>query len=213
MYFLDISLLWLMARTLFTLWVTGLLYRKVARWLHSRDVVRKNGSQNPPSYPHADPIFGIDLFLLYKKAFQDRNFLDLNWRLFEQYGKTFQANRLGVRVIKTMDPNITKYVHATYFDHFGVERIRSGAEYLWGDGITVVEGEKWATRRRLLKPSFDVVHVANLENRSLGKHIARLMDLIPRDGSTVDLMPLFRRLVRFVTRLLLIMIANKCRRV
>ncbi|KUJ20857.1 cytochrome P450 [Mollisia scopiformis] len=56
------------------------------------------------------------------------------------------------------------------------------------------KGEKWAIRRKLIKPSFDVIHIANLDNRSLGRHVERLMDLIPRDTSTVDLMPLFRRL-------------------
>lgn len=119
-------------------------------------------------------------------------------QLFEKYGKTYRVNRLGSRVIVTMNPEITKCVHATNFDNFGVESIRSGAEYLWGDGITVVEGEKWAVRRKLIKPSFDVVHIGNLENRSLGRHVERLMDLLPRDGSTVDLMPLFRRLVSVI---------------
>jgi hypothetical protein len=178
----DMPSLWLIVRTLLSLWILGVLYRIVGAWLHHRSVVRKNGCQAPPSYPHKDPIFGLDLFLSYKKAFKERKFLDLNWRLFEEYGKTFQARRLGVRIIKTMNPEITKYVHATYFDHFGVERLRSGAEYLWGDGITVVEGEKWAARRKLIKPSLDVVHIANLENRNLGRHVERLMDLIPRDG-------------------------------
>jgi hypothetical protein len=153
-------------------------------------------ASNPPKYPHKDPVFGIDLFLRYKKAFEVRNFLDFSWQLFEKYGKTYETNRLGTRIIKTMDPEITKLTHATYFDHFGVEKIRSGAEYLWGDGITVVEGEKWAKRRKLIKPTFDVAHIANLENRGLSRHVENLMLLIPRDGSTVDLMPLFRRLVR-----------------
>ena len=94
-----------------------------------------------------------------------------------------------------MDPEITKLVHATYFDHFGVEGIRSGAEYLWGDGITVVEGEKWAVRRKLIKPSFDVVRIGNLENRSLARHVEKLMEHIPRGGLEIDLILLFRRLV------------------
>ncbi|CAJ2505924.1 Uu.00g000540.m01.CDS01 [Anthostomella pinea] len=33
-----------------------------------------------------------------------------------------------------------------------------------------------------------------MENRSLANHVARLMELLPRDGTTVDLMPLFGRL-------------------
>ncbi|TVY82546.1 Cytochrome P450 monooxygenase lepH [Lachnellula suecica] len=179
--------------TLYSL-VAFVLYRRLSAWLHYRSVVRKNGCQAIPNYPHKDPVFGLDLFLSYKKAFEERRFLDLTQRLFQKYGKTFETNGMGVRVIKTMDPEITKYVHATYFDHFGVEKLRSGVEHLWGDGITVVEGDKWATRRKLIKPSFDVVHIANLENRGLGRHVGRLMDLIPQDASAVDLMPLFKRL-------------------
>jgi cytochrome P450 monooxygenase len=183
------------------------LYRKTTTYFRHRSLILQHGCQPPPTYPHRDPIFGLDLFLLYKKAFQERRFLDLTWTLFEKHGKTYQATRMGTRVIKTMDPEITKAVHATYFDNFGVEKIRSGAEYLSGDGITVVEGQKWATRRKLIKHSFDVVHIANLENRSLDRHVGKLMNLIPRDGSTVDLMPLFRRLVRFI-RIILPMAIN-----
>ncbi|KAI0484191.1 cytochrome P450 [Xylariaceae sp. FL0804] len=170
------------------------LVTKIRARHHVRSVMRSHGCQDPPSYDHRDPIFGLDLFLSYKKSFEERDFLGLNYRLFQKYGKTFRARLLGQPLIKTMDSEITKYVHATYFEHFGVEKIRSGIEYLWGDGITVVDGEKWASRRKLIKPSLDVAHIANLENRSLASHVARLMELIPRDGTTVDLMPLFRRL-------------------
>lgn len=188
----------LVVRTVSACVITGVLLRKITAWLHSRAIVGRHGCQEPPSYPHKDPIFGLDLFLKYKNGFEQRNFLDFTMQLFEKYGKTYQVNRLGSRVIVSMNPQITKCVHATYFENFGVEKIRSGAEYLWGDGITVVEGEKWAVRRRLIKPSFDVVHIGNLENRSLRRHVGRLMDLLPSDGSTVDLMPLFRRLVSVI---------------
>lgn len=73
-----------------------------------------------------------------------------------------------------MNTEITKYVHATYFNHFGVEKIRFGVEYLWGDGITSTEEKKWATRRTLITPAFDTVRIGNLENRSLGRHVDRL---------------------------------------
>lgn len=186
---------WPIPGTLLSLWLSSLLYRKLRQRLHHVAIKRRHDCQDPPSYSHKDRLFGITLFLKYKQAFEEHNFLDFNTKLFDQYGKTFQATRLGGgRVIKTMDPLLTKYVHATYFDHFGVENIRSGAEYLWGDGITVVDGDKWAARRKLIKPSFDVAHVANLQNRSLAQHVERFMTLVPRDGSTVDLMPLLRRL-------------------
>jgi cytochrome P450 monooxygenase len=131
------------------------------------------------------------------KVFGQKNFLKLNQRLFETYGKTFKAHVLGSAVIKTMDPEITKCVHATHFEYFGVENIRNGpVKNLWGDGITMVDGQKWANRRALIKPAFDVVHIVNVNNRSLDEHVQRLMKLLPCDGATVDLMPLFKRLVR-----------------
>jgi cytochrome P450 monooxygenase len=197
MTLLELSSVWLTVRVLFSLWITAVLYHKVSAWLHYRSTMRKNGCHELPSYPHKDPVFGLDLFLATKKAWDEKRLLDFNGGLFERYGKTFQANVLGVHTIKTMNPDVTKYVHATYFDYFGVEKIRAGVEHLWGDGITSTEGKKWADRRKLIKPAFDVVHISNLQNRSLGKHVDRLMELIPRDRSTIDLMPLFRRLVNF----------------
>ncbi|KAI1817470.1 cytochrome P450 [Poronia punctata] len=184
----------LIFRTLLALWVVHACFSKIKTWLHNRSMMRRNGCADVPVYPHKDPFFGLDLFLLYKKAFEERDFLGLNQRLFEKYGKTYRAHPLGTPTIKTMNPEITKYVHATFFDHFGVEKIRSGIEYLWGDGITVVDGDKWAARRKSIKPSFDVAHIANMENRSLASHVDKLMNLLPRDGSTIDLLPLFRRL-------------------
>ncbi|KAI0438428.1 cytochrome P450 [Xylaria telfairii] len=189
--FLSLSFI---VRTLLALWAINAGYSRIKLWLQTHSVMRKHGCQELPAYHHRDPFFGLDLFLLYKKAFEERDFLDLQQRLFQKYGKTYRAHPLGTPTIKTMNPEITKYVHATYFDHFGVEKIRSGIEYLWGDGITVVDGAKWAARRKSIKPAFDVVHISNLQNRSLASHVEKLMRLIPRDGSSVDLMPLFRRL-------------------
>jgi cytochrome P450 monooxygenase len=186
----------LIIQTLLLLWIIGFLYRKSSRWLHCRSVMRKSGCHELPRYPHKDPIFGLGLFLASKKALGEKRFLDFNGELFEKYGKTFQATVLGVNTIKTMNPEVTKYVHATYFDHVGIEKIRAGVEYLWGDGITSLEGKRWAARRKLIMPAFDVVHIGNLENRSLGKHVDRVIELIPRDGSTIDLMTIFKRLVR-----------------
>ncbi|KAI0395498.1 cytochrome P450 [Xylariaceae sp. FL0594] len=180
--------------TLVALYIVHSCFSRLKVWLHNRSVMRRNGCLDLPVYPHKDPLFGLDLFLRYKKAFEEHDFLGLNQRLFERYGKSYRAYPMGAPTIKTMNPEITKYVHATYFDHFGIEEIRSGIEYLWGDGITVVDGERWAARRKSIKPAFDVVHIANLENRSLATHVEKLMHLIPRDGSTVDLMALCRRL-------------------
>lgn len=158
--------------------------------------MRENGCKDPPRYPHIDPLFGFDLFLEYKRANENRSFLDMNKRQFDTCGKTFRGLFLGNPIIKTIDPEVSKCVHATHFDKFGVEPIRYDPKnILWGDGISMMDGERWSTRRSLIKPTFNVAHISNLDNRSLAHNVDRLMKLIPKDGSTVDLMPLFKRLV------------------
>ena len=174
-----------------------LLIYTFLRTLHS--ILRKyrasqNGCVEPRHYPHKDPIFGIDLFLKYMDAFKSGCYLSFNKDMFDEYGKTFRANVFGTTTYRTIDPNVSKAVHSTYAAKFGLEPLRyEVAKHLWGNGIIVVDGEHWKHGRALMKPSFDVVHIANLDR--LRKHVDAFMKLLPKDGTTVNLMPLFKRLV------------------
>ncbi len=159
--------------------------------------VKSNGCAEPPSYPHKDPILGLDLFIKYMGAFQSGSFLSFNKSMFDQYGKTFKANVLGTTTYRTIDPEVSKAVYATYASNFGLQPLRYDiAKHFWGNGIIVVDGERWKHGRALMRPSFEVVHLANFER--LRKHVGAFMQLLPKDGSTVNLMPLFQRLVGYV---------------
>ena len=104
-------------------------------------------------------------------------------------------NSFGNTIIKTIDPEVSKAVHSTFFDRFGLQGLRYDvAEHLWGNGIIVVDGSHWKHGRALIRGSFDVVHIANMER--LKKHTNAFLELLPKHGSTVDLAPLFKRLVR-----------------
>ncbi|KAM0800708.1 cytochrome P450 [Usnea florida] len=155
--------------------------------------MRKNRCEEPAKFPHKDPIFGLDLLWKYKKSFETGQFLDTATREFDNCGKTFKANMFGSTTVKTMDSEVAKSTLATSFDNFGLEPLRyETAKNLFGNGIVVVDGSKWAHARALIQSSFDMAHIVNLA--SLSAHVDRLMDLIPRDGSTIDLLPLFKRL-------------------
>ena len=157
-------------------------------------MMRKNGCEEPAKYPHKDPIFGADLLWKYKKSFETGKFLDTVTQDFDNYGKTFEANMFGTRIVKTIDSEVAKCTLATSFDNFGLEPLRyETAKNLFGNGIVVVDGSNWAHARALIQSSFEMAHIVNLG--SLSAHVDRLMSLIPRDGSTVDLLPLFKRLV------------------
>lgn len=102
-------------------------------------------------------------------------------------------------MIFAMDPVNMQAVHTTEFTNFGAEPIRKPVNKGWmGDGIFVSDGPKWKHSRALLKPLSGKAQVANLSNFDV--HLERLLDLIPRDATTVDLQPLVRRLVSLILR-------------
>jgi cytochrome P450 len=169
-------------------------YRILLSYLRSYRAT-SNGCAEPPRYPHKDPVLGIDLFSQYMNAFKAENFLDFSKGMFDEFGRTFKANVMGKTTIRSIDPEVSKAVFATYASRFGLEPLRYGvATHLWGNGIIVVDGERWKHARALMRPSFEVVHLANFDR--LRKHVDTFLNLLPEDGSTVDLMPLFLRLVR-----------------
>jgi hypothetical protein len=174
----------------------SILCYKFALWLSYRSNIRRHGCTAPPQYAHKDPFFGLDHFVNTMNAFKNGHFLDYKTSQFAKYGKTFQTNNFGTILFETIDPEVSKAVHSTHSANFGLQPLRyETAKHLWGNGIVVVDGEEWKRGRALIRASFDVVHVANFQR--LRRHTETLFALLPQDGSTVDLMPLFKRLVCF----------------
>ena len=96
-------------------------------------------------------------------------------------------------MIRTMDRNNIQTVLALKFEDFGLQPIRDGiAEPFFGRGINTTDGKFWEYSRSLVKPTFSRVEICNYE--TLETHLARVFEVIPRDGSSVDLQPLFSRL-------------------
>jgi cytochrome P450 len=156
--------------------------------------LRRHNCKEAPRYRHKDPFMGLDYFLGFMKAFKGGYLLDFNESGFNTYGKTFTVNSFGTRMFKTINPEVSKAVHATCSASFGLQGLRyDTATNLWGNGIIVVDGPHWKHGRALMRPSFDVVHLANMDR--LRKHTAFFLTLLPVDGCTVDLAPLFRRLI------------------
>ncbi|KAF2110444.1 cytochrome P450 [Lophiotrema nucula] len=165
---------------------------KIKRWHLRRTAYVRHGCQHPPSYPHKNP-YGFDLMELSKEAYQAHRYLDFTGALFARYGKTYQIKQSGKTIIRTADPEVCKAIYATHFENFGLQPIRyEGGKGFFGNGILVTDGQRWKRSRALLRPAFDVAHVANFER--LEKHVSRFLKLLPRDGSTVDLMPGLKRL-------------------
>ena len=157
-------------------------------------LVRQNKCKAPRKYPHKDPILGLDLFYTIVQSARKGHFLRSLVERHEAYGRTFQSTSFGKTIINTIEPKILSTVLATASDNFGVGPIRAPpADPFVGRGVFTTDGASWAHSRGLIRPSFARAQVTDLV--SLKKHVDRLIELIPIDGSTIDMQALFSRLV------------------
>ncbi|KAF7907517.1 uncharacterized protein EAF01_005103 [Botrytis porri] len=108
------------------------------------------------------------------------------------YGHTFQSFPYGVAEIVTEAPEHVKAIYGTDFESFGVGPMRYfGLKPLVGDRLMSTDGAVWKAHRSVLAPIFAQ---ATNHQRMFEQHVARLLALIPEDGSTFDVQPLSDRL-------------------
>ncbi|KUJ09387.1 N-alkane-inducible cytochrome P450 [Mollisia scopiformis] len=153
-------------------------------------ILKQHGCEEPRKYPHKDPLLGLDYWRAQREAAQKSQWLPTSKRLFAKYGKTYEVNNLGQRMIHTMEPQNIQSVWATNFNSWGLQPLREGiAVPFFNHGINTTDGDFWRHSRALVRPTFARIEVANLG--FLEKHVDRLFDQLPIDGSTTDLQPLF----------------------
>jgi cytochrome P450 len=108
---------------------------------------------------------------------------------------TFSGNP---RFILTRDPEHVKTILTSKFAHFG-----KGARFhhLWspflGDSIFTTDGDTWHNNRNLIRPMFIRERVQDLATFDLWA--GRMIDLLPPDGVTVDILDLLYRMTLDVT--------------
>ncbi|KAF3391860.1 Cytochrome P450 52A13 [Talaromyces pinophilus] len=96
-------------------------------------------------------------------------------------------------VIRTTEPQNVQSVFSFDADSFGNRPLRHFAfSPLVGDGVMTLDGARHERARALIRPTFSKTHIENEEAYDL--HVQKLIKLLPTDGSTVDLQPLFERL-------------------
>ncbi|MCJ1472396.1 hypothetical protein MMC13_001044 [Lambiella insularis] len=145
----------------------------------------------PKRYGHLDSFLGSDLFYSFIRSVGRGDALHFAQSLFDGYGKTFIASVFGRSVLNTMEAeNIHVVLSST--DHFAVAPVRQEAlKPLMGKAIFTSDGPAWNRSRSLIKPIVAKAH-SPIYSASFYAHVQHLLDRVPRDGSTVDLQPLFR---------------------
>lgn len=170
------------------------LYREWSAYTTSQAVAINNGCQSPRKYPHRDPIWGYDLYRERFKATQCGQMMRLYERHFELYGKTFEEQFFNQRVINTMEATNIQQVAALSFHDWGkVSSRNSFVSPFLGRGIFSEDGPYWKHSRDLIKPTFSRAEISDID--SLSTFVERMIHLIPRDGSTIDVQPLIHKLV------------------
>ena len=158
-----------------------------------RLTARKAGCSIPVRYWHWDPILGFDLLLRRIKDMNKGDSEATDREIVKAYGKTVQTNNLSIKQYITADSANIQTILATQVDKFGNEPMnRKPCQPLLGDGIITRDGAFWKKSRQLINPIFSRAQVSTLAPFEV--HVGRMINRIPRDGSTVDLQPLLKML-------------------
>ena len=174
--------------------LVGYLYRHRTESHAYRAAALEHGCQKPRRYPHKWP-YGIDLLRARMVAIKAGRYNRLYLQQFQRYGKTWEENLAGTKVINTKEPANFQQVAALSFHDYGKLSMRNKAlSPLLGDGIFSHHGSLWRHSRDLIKPVFTRAELSDID--SFKVYVDRFLDLIARDGRTVDLQPLLLRLVR-----------------
>ena len=168
-------------------------YQKWGAYTRLHATAIRHGCQRPRKFPHRD-IWGYDLYRERAKATQHGQLLKLHERHFALYGKTFEERFFNAKVINTMEAANIQQVASTSFQDWGkVSSRSSSASPVLGRGIFSEDGVFWRHSRDLIKPTFARSEISDVN--SLCAFVDRLMELIPHDGTTIDIQPLLHKLV------------------
>lgn len=182
--------------TLITICLLAIIRYLYGIWTKSRAyhaAALEHGCQEPHKYPHKLP-YGIDMLRSRMAAIKAGRYNRLYLEQYQNHGKTWEENLAGTKVINSMEPANFQQVASLSFQDYGKLAMRNKAlSPLLGNGIFSQDGASWKHSRDLIKPLFMRAELSDMD--SFKVHVNRFLNLIPRDGSTVDLHPLLLKLV------------------
>lgn len=181
---LGVSIVLLSIYTQISLRANHVYYRKMSQ----------NGCAPAPTYPN-NPL-GIPFLLESARKLKENSFLQLRATQFDTFGRTYQVRLFpdSFTSIVSDDPENIKAVLNTKFDDWIIpeQRIRAFRPILGSHGIFTTNGPEWQHSRAMLRPAFVRDQISDLA--CIDKHINKLINRIPTDGSRFDLQALFAML-------------------
>ncbi|KAI8957627.1 cytochrome P450 52E1 [Daldinia sp. FL1419] len=154
----------------------------------------RNGCSPPPLFPN-DPL-GLRFLSFAARHIKSNSLLEAWSTQFRTLGHTFKHRVFpGPRdTIMTDEPDNIRAVLSTQFDDWDLPQLRIKAflPVLGHYSIFTSNGDSWRKARATLRPAFVRDQVADL--RCLDRHVMKLIQTIPRDGSRFDLQAMFSML-------------------
>lgn len=154
------------------------------RYQTQRNFMSQNGFSVPSATYHPkEPFYGLDFRA---KINKDVPFL---YRHHQSHGKTFCAPTLiAPTAIMSIEPSNVRAANSG--KDFGIQPARlPGMEPFCGRGFLTTDGDIWHHTRKLLKPGFSKINIADCGY--LAQQVDDLLTRLPTGGATVDLQPLF----------------------
>ncbi|KAF7945536.1 hypothetical protein EAE96_010303 [Botrytis aclada] len=170
------------------------LYAIVNQRITRSKAARKSDCDAPFTYPHLDPIFGIDLKLKEIQKSLRHQTITFSAKLHTKYGKTFEVISFGTSSLRSIDTENIQAVYSTNHNDWGYEPSRLAVMGPFcGRGFITTDGETWQKARALLRPTFSKSNISDLSSYKVD--VEEFLRRIPDDGiTTVDLQPLLSNL-------------------
>ncbi|KAH6684679.1 N-alkane-inducible cytochrome P450 [Halenospora varia] len=171
---------------------TWQFYTQLSTYLRRSRYKKETGCKIPPSYFNLDPIFGLDVLWRNFTNWKRHNLLPELTSRYQKYGNTYSIIIGGQQVLSTIEPENLKAILSTSFTSYDFGPVRTEAlKPLLGDSIFTLSGPRWQHSRAMIRPNLIKDQFVDAEMSTFEKHLGRLLSNIPRDGSKIDLQPMF----------------------
>ena len=163
-------------------------------WLGKNAAARRFGCQQPPKRFTYDPFLGLGYKIQDANSAKQWKTLADGEILHRKYGPTYRESSIFGTTIKTASEENIHTIFGLKAKEWGVKPFRyEGFRPFCGEGVLSTDGPAWERSRTLLRPFF---YKSNISDLTTFEHsVEQLLERLPRDGSTVDLVPLFSNLV------------------
>ncbi|MCJ1401750.1 hypothetical protein MMC11_004967 [Xylographa trunciseda] len=158
-----------------------------------RRLSKAKGCEPVPRWPTPFGTFGFGIIVESFNSVKEHTVLEADQKRFSTIGSnTFQMQVLRDTFVQTLEPENLKTLLSSDFKSWSIGTARKKSlTPILGSGIFTTDGPAWENSRNMLRPNFVRSQIGDLG--ALESHVEHLIQAIPRDGSMVDLQPLFFR--------------------